>query len=68
MIHEIDMSIRSTDIGGIKNSTSLKRQFLIPTLISPIHTYTAVTFFFVWFIKSWYVRFEYSSDENGLQF
>lgn len=45
MIHEIDMNIRSTGIGGIKNSTSLKRQFLIPTLISPIHMYTAVNFF-----------------------
>lgn len=51
MIHEIDMNnrspgIRSTGIGSIKNSISLKRQLLIPILIGPIQMYTAVTFFF----------------------
>lgn len=46
MIHEIDMNIRSTSVGAIKNSTSLKRQFLITTLINLICMYTAGVFFF----------------------
>lgn len=39
------MNIGSTGVGSFKNRSSLKRQFLIPTLINLIHMYTAGWFF-----------------------